>query len=60
MPTKPKPKPKPDDVEQSKRFKEAAKEVEADLTGAVFGKALDLIVPVETKAAPKPRPTTKP
>jgi hypothetical protein len=58
MPTKPKP--KPDDPEQSKRFREAAKEVEADLTGTVFDKALDLVVPAEAKTAPKPRPTTKP
>jgi hypothetical protein len=36
---------KPDDPEQSKRFVEAAHEIEADETGEAFRRALEKIVP---------------
>jgi hypothetical protein len=36
---------KPDDPEQSKRFVEAAREVEADETGETFRRALDKLLP---------------
>lgn len=52
MKTKPKPNPtpkrttsKPDDPEQSKRFVETAREIEADETGEAFRRALEKIVP---------------
>lgn len=47
MPSKknPKPNPKPDDPEQSKRFVETAREIEADESGEAFRRALDKIVP---------------
>jgi hypothetical protein len=38
-------KPKPDDPEQSKRFVETAREIEADETGEAFERALRKIVP---------------
>jgi hypothetical protein len=36
---------KPDDPEQSKRFVEAAREIEADESGEAFRRALEKIVP---------------
>jgi hypothetical protein len=51
---KPKPAPKrqnlkPDDPEQSKRFVEAAREIEADETGEAFRRAFEKIVPRKRK-----------
>ena len=46
-----KPKPPPDDPEQSARFVETAKEVEADKSGAAFGRAFKKVLP---KKVPKP------
>ena len=46
-----KPNPKPDNVEQSKRFLETAKLVEADKTGKQFEAALKIVVP------PSPKPS---
>jgi len=43
--TKPPPVLKPDDPEQSKRFVETAREIEADETGEAFRRALEKIVP---------------
>ena len=40
-----KPKPKPDDKEQSKRFVEKAREIEADETGKAFERAMNKTVP---------------
>lgn len=37
--------PKPDDPEQSKRFVETAREIEADETGEAFRRAFARIVP---------------
>ena len=37
--------PKPDDPEQSKRFVEAAREIEADESGEAFRRAFEKIVP---------------
>jgi hypothetical protein len=37
--------PKPDDPEQSKRFIEAARQIEADETGDAFRRAFEKIVP---------------
>ena len=37
------PEPKPDDAEQSKRFEEAARELEADESGKKFEKAFKAI-----------------
>jgi hypothetical protein len=59
MKTKPKPKArapntKPDDPEQSKRFVETAREIEADETGEAFRRAFEKIVP------PKPTSRAKP
>lgn len=50
MTEKPKPSPKgaspkPDDPEQSKRFIEAARQIEADETGEAFRRAFEKIVP---------------
>lgn len=50
MTEKPKPAPKgtdpkPDNPEQSKRFIEAARQIEADETGEAFRRALEKIVP---------------
>jgi hypothetical protein len=39
------PAPKPDDPEQSKRFIEAARQIEADETGEAFDRAFRKIVP---------------
>lgn len=50
-----KPKPPPDDPEQSKRFQEAARELEADETGAVFEDAMKVVVrpkPAERRSRP--------
>jgi hypothetical protein len=43
--TEPKPPPKADDKEQSKRFIEKAREIEADETGEAFERAIKKIVP---------------
>jgi hypothetical protein len=43
--TKPPPSPKPDDPEQSKRFVETAREIEADESGEAFRRAFRKIVP---------------
>jgi len=40
-----KPKPKPDDSEQSKRFKETARQLETDETGKSFQRAIKAVVP---------------
>ena len=37
--------PKPDDPEQSKRFVETAREIEADESGEAFRRAFEKIVP---------------
>lgn len=39
--------PEPDDAEQSKRFEEAARELEADESGKKFEKAFKVVVPVK-------------
>jgi hypothetical protein len=43
--------PKPDDPEQSKRFIEAARQIEADETGEAFRRAFEKIVPVKPGAS---------
>ena len=40
-----KPKPKPDDKEQSKRFIEKAREIEADESDEAFDRAFKMILP---------------
>ena len=42
-----KPNPTPDDEEQSKKFLETAKALEADKTGKNFAKAIEVVVPVK-------------
>lgn len=42
---KPRAAPKPDNPAQSKRFVEAAREIEADESGKAFQRALEKIVP---------------
>jgi hypothetical protein len=42
------PAPKPDDPEQSKRFIETARQIEADETGETFRRAFERIVPPKT------------
>ena len=44
-----KPKPPPDDPEQSQRFEQAARDVEADPIGRAFKRALDKIVPTQSR-----------
>jgi hypothetical protein len=44
---------KPDDPEQSKRFVEAAREIEADETGEAFRRAFEKIVPPKSPSRPK-------
>lgn len=44
---KPKPPPKADDKEQSERFIETAREIEADESGDEFERALDLLLPTK-------------
>ena len=46
------PAPKPDDPDQSKRFIDAARQIEADETGEAFRRAFEKIVPVKS-VAPK-------
>ena len=41
--------PKPDDPEQSKRFVETARELEADETGEAFQRAFEKIVPTRSR-----------
>ena len=43
------PKPKPDDPEQSKRFEETARQVEADESGKSFERAIEIVAPVKSK-----------
>ena len=43
------------DREQAKRFKEAAREAEADETGAAFKRAFAAIVPPKPRARPEPK-----
>ncbi len=50
------PKPKPDDKEQSKRFIEKAREIEADECGEAFERAFKKILPEKT---PKSREKDK-
>ena len=45
METAKQPAPKPDDPEQSKRFIEAARQIEADESGEAFRRAFEKIVP---------------
>lgn len=42
--------PKPDDPEQSKRFEDKAKELEADETGREFEDVFETIIPPKTKS----------
>jgi hypothetical protein len=49
-----KPRPEPDDPEQSKRFVDTAKQLEADETGSFFDRAFGVV-----KTAPAPQPTPK-
>jgi len=50
-----KPKPPPDDPEQSKRFEQAAIDIEADAKGEAFKRAFETVVPERKppKRAPK-------
>jgi hypothetical protein len=64
MTEKPKPapkreSPKPDDPEQSKRFVEAARQIEADETGEAFRRAFEKIVPARS-FTPKSDPQGEP
>lgn len=43
-------KPKPDDKEQSKRFIDTARELEADESGKLFELSLDKITPTKIKS----------
>jgi hypothetical protein len=45
--------PKPDDPEQSKRFIEAARQIEADETGEAFRRAFEKIVPSKAPSSNK-------
>ena len=47
-----KPTPKPDDPEQSKRFEETARQLEADESGKLFKKSLKIVAPPKPKAIP--------
>ena len=47
----------PDDPDQSQRFKEAARELEADETGQAFTRALDVSVKPAKSATPPVRGT---
>jgi hypothetical protein len=38
-------KPKPDDPEQSKRFEQTARELDADVTGSAFERAIGAVAP---------------
>ena len=49
-----KPNPKPDNEQQSKKFLETAKLIEADKTGKNFHKALEVITPPKKPASQKP------
>lgn len=52
-----KPKPEPDDKEQSKRFVETARELEADESGESFKQALDGLI--QSKATSGKRKSQK-
>ena len=49
----PNPTPQPDNAEQSKRFEEAARELEADESGKKFEKAFKAVVPTKTSSSRK-------
>ena len=49
-----KPNPKPDDEEQSKKFLETAKDLDADKTGKGFERAMGVITPPRKPQSPKP------
>jgi hypothetical protein len=51
---KPKPKPKKRDPEQSRRFKEAARDLGVDESGEAFERAFKKIVPPRRPTAGKP------
>lgn len=51
-------KPKPDDKEQSERFIEKAREIEADESGKSFERAIGRVVP-PTKVIPRNRAPSK-
>lgn len=51
-----KPKTKQDDPEQSKRFEEAARQLEADESGKAFEQALDISLAVKTHRSPPEPP----
>ena len=54
----PKPTPKPpDDAEQSKRFEETARELEADESGKAFERAVGVVVKPPIKRAAKAAPS---
>lgn len=48
-------KPQQDDKEQSKRFEETARELEADETGELFERALDAALPAKPGAPIRPK-----
>lgn len=52
------PKPEPDDKEQSERFIETAKELEADKNADEFDRAMTVIIPSKP-AEGRPRPSPK-
>lgn len=54
--SKRKPPPKRDDPEQSKRFEETARELEADESGKSFEDALGATLPVKPTPEPAHRP----
>lgn len=47
--TRARPTPKPDDPEQSRRFEEAARKLEADETAKTFGRTLERVVAIKRK-----------
>lgn len=60
MAKRPKPKPKPDDAEQSKRFVETARELEADESGESFLDAIDAVVPPSEGEGEGEEPSERP
>jgi hypothetical protein len=48
------PRPPPDDPEQSRRFEEAARELEVDASGKPFKRAVKTLLESRTVSAPKP------
>lgn len=49
------PNPEPDDAEQSKRFEEAARQLEADESGKKFDKAFKAVTSSSEKQLPAPQ-----